>query len=703
MNRELLLSLIRRVDEIVDGTDAAIVLALVNDIQAARTANELSSPSAALPYAVFERLVDTLGERLSGAGAADEHLLSQLERLSVDPHIVAPLIQRLRTTRIAAYNATLGRDPHDRTARLGRAALRIALHDAAGAIDDLADLADTDDEALLALRAAARIDERLYTDALSDLNRLIALQPGNWGARRDRAHLYIAHHYPDLAEPDIAALSSAASSETLAFCARFRIDQGNAVEAVVLAQRAASSGGAMAYDVLLGEALLAAGRSEDAIAAVRAALPRPFNRYDPDTRTGDVERALYVLAQAQHRLGFHEAAAETWLEALALMGAGDDIWRGYILATDRLLHREVREVDHTYLTALAAHPNADPDGALLDDYAKELANRSDPRAELLRARFDSASPSRPAFDADLLDRAKRRWVEANMDAAFRFGLPWSVQIHDIQNSPDIARRPWVYTVRSLTVIAGRCEIDGAMRLLFASELPALQCLAICAELFSFDAVRGLIRAQFFARLRSLRLCGCDLDAPALELIVGHLPAGVRSLSILGGNAVPALGLAPRLGEIFRTSDTLGELDTLDLVGCALDRAEVRKILSSRMPRLRSLNLSGNDLAGLDPAELLSFPLIRQLSELAIGYSGLEKTAVPLILDRIGELALQTLGADSDWTPAELTALRSHRNFSRLHIDLGIDPAVNEAQWLALFDSMSHAGGPRPPHAAPSYS
>jgi uncharacterized protein (TIGR02996 family) len=92
---------------------------------------------------------------------------------------------------------------------------------------------------------------------------------------------------------------------------------------------------------------------------------------------------------------------------------------------------------------------------------------------------------------------------------------------------------------------------------------------------------------------------------------------------------------PDQPDLIAACERLTRLETLDLEGCQIGDAGVRLLTATNLPSLVDLDLSYNDITDFGVADLLDWPLVRQLKRLVLGGNPITDQAAFEIADRLG--------------------------------------------------------------------
>lgn len=653
------------------GLTADAIVDLARQIDDRAAANVAAAPAEHVPEVVFERLLGLLAERV--ADADPDLLVARLEQLPADSFTRDTLLAAAKRHALDSL-ASVPDDQLTPALLLRRARYRAAHAHWDEALEDaLRAGPETDhDAAVLAVRSLVAL--RRAADALDLLGRLLDRFPDDPYFRSERAELYSAFHYDDLAWEDARRLLVSDDPRARLAGARIAVATGHDAEAA-----AAARDGRLSVErlVVLARAERSLGRPGAAAAAARAYVDATARDDTLATHHRRLE-ALVLAADALAALGRYDEARGCCLDAWALGGGGYELRRAYTFAAERPWERDPTE--RALLRAVVDSSGA-PDAVAA--FAAHLAAQGDPRAAL----FTTPAPS-----ADAVAHAVGRWIEPSMHARMHGGFPAHVRLLEPDQIPLIERLPWVEVVQELIVLEterGRGEGFGA---LFRQELPALRALEIRSGAFGYEATVALTRCPAYRRLQSLRLIQCDLDAPAIARIVETLPPTVRELRLAYADGRPRLPLRPTVGDAFRRSVGLAELELLDVTDCALGPDDVPAILGAEMPRLRHLILRGNDLSGIDPDRLPDLAVTRRLHTLVLGETGAEARIVRALLDRLDELSLRAVVAPGDWSGEEAGLVTEHPNRARIELSFG-DASDSEQHWLerlGLVDGASES-------------
>lgn len=243
----------------------------------------------------------------------------------------------------------------------------------------------------------------------------------------------------------------------------------------------------------------------------------------------------------------------------------------------------------------------------------------------------------------------------------------------------LARWPQLARLRELDVDGDEIvQVIAATRTLFG-----LQRLRVRAPFHAHDA---LVAARHLATVTTLELPGDRLGAVGVDhLARSGVFGGLTRLVIAGGSfdaaagrALAAAPFAPNLVQLRVHGNTLGPagaiavvarctaLELLDLEATHLGEAGVCAVLAARLPRLRSLDISRNALAGDELASSvashLQLPALRHLVARATGAGAAAVAAIataPLLGElRSLELSDNPIGDDGAAALARAPALQA---------------------------------------------
>ena len=679
--------IVERIHGIDENLSIDNLLAIVENVHKKYEENDNLSYQEQIPYEVFEKLTELLlqkSEYLMG-----EELLQALKCLPENYTIIRPLVEQQEILLLNQYNELLEENPKDLEILFKRANYYFnhdEFEDFLVDINKILEISPGHQKAIQ-YRIVGELKKKNYLTAYQELNILLNKNPDDEFALFERASLYVKLNYSDLAVRDIERLKKTNNIEYLLFCARKLlrnnyIEQSLSISLRILEKVPAQTEALM----ILGEVYFKKQEYEKSIETfesfIKIIAPRVYLAKNKQEKL----RAMKYISDSKCKLNRYIDGLRGYLKIMALEGRDYLLIREYVKVTDNLLNKHTKEIDARYLDSILYDLG---NLKIIKEYADILCLNNDLRGEFIKHQnnmYDfSMQLDKPSDKKDLLEKVEHLWVEPNMRAEFKQGFPWKVMITDSEDIPYIERLPWVYTVRKLEIIELAYDNKQAICMIFEQNLPALRELKVQAEYFGYLCTKKLVKAPFFEKLESLILTQCNLDAPSLKLIIRNLPLYIKELRLLYCNAEDKLPVEDRVGDLFTLSDRLKELEVLDLTDCSLEKQDVEKILSSNLPCLKSLNLTGNNLMEFDVYEFLKFPLISNLEALSVGETGLEKNLLWAILDDFKSFKIKKLGVRSDWKKEEMSDIKLHTNFEKLEkVDFG-DIQEEEEDWMQFFN------------------
>ena len=679
--------IVERIHGIDENLSIDNLLAIVEDVHKKYEENDNLSYQEQIPYEVFEKLTELLlqkSEYLVG-----EELLQALKCLPENYTIIRPLVEQQEILLFNQYNELLEENPNDLEILFKRANYYFnhdEFEDFLVDINKILEISPGHQKAIQ-YRIVGELKKKNYLTAYQELNILLNKNPDDEFALFERASLYVKLNYSDLAVRDVERLKKTNNIEYLLFCARQLltnnyIEQSLSISLRILEEVPAQTEALM----ILGEVYFKKQEYEKSIETFESFIKIINPRVYIAKNHNEKLRAMKYISDSKCKLNRYIDGLCGYLKIMALEGRDYLLIREYVKVTDNLLNKHTKEIDARYLDSILYDIG---NLKIIKEYADILCLNNDLRGEFIKHQnnmYDfSMQLDKPSDKKDLLEKVEHLWVEPNMRAEFKQGFPWKVMITDSEDIPYIERLPWVYTVRKLEIIELAYDNKQAICMIFEQNLPALRELKVQAEYFGYLCTKKLVKAPFFEKLESLILTQCNLDAPSLKLIIRNLPLHIKELRLLYCNAEDKLPVEDRVGDLFTLSDRLKELEVLDLTDCSLEKQDVEKILSSNLPCLKSLNLTGNNLMEFDVYEFLKFPLISNLEDLSVGETGLEKNLLWTILDDFKNFKIKKLGVRSDWKKEEMSDIKLHSNFEKLEkVDFG-DIQEEEEDWMQFFN------------------
>lgn len=582
-----------------------------------------------LPLAVFERLIEQLLP--VAATAASPSLYRQLKKLAEDTFGRANLLEEVRAALLVELNTHLAASAEDSDLYVARGALQVDARELEAAKSDFAMAVQLAPENLEARRQQIRVmlQERNDEEALEQLNVLLLRSPADEFGLLERARLWLRFFYVQEALGDLERLVEVTQDEeALLFASKQFLYVGRFADAAKIGRRLESSAEGQ---LVLGKALLDLGEGDEAISVLERTLTLVLGKESLQRFASAKVNALKLLGDAYFHGGDGRRALASYVEAM-----------GSASSTYEL----VRAVTKLAWDELANAKEGSPTGGLQSSEAK--------------------------------------WIEPNMEATFVDGVPVEVRSADLQQAPYLERLPWTKVVEKLDVGVGRRDNREAFTQLFQLEFPQLRSLELQAEHFGFPCLFRLVEAAFFERLERLTLQECDLDFAALCLLLERAPQEIRELRVLVADARPKLPRAVTLEDLLRRWERPA-LQVLELGDCALSCEEVLALTEAKLPQLRTLGLTGNDLQGLPIDRFLDSALVGQLHELRIGHSGVEFDLLLGIFERIDTLSIVRVRVQREWTETELHTIHAHPASKKLALlELGVS-TIEDESWVALLD------------------
>jgi uncharacterized protein (TIGR02996 family) len=280
------------------------------------------------------------------------------------------------------------------------------------------------------------------------------------------------------------------------------------------------------------------------------------------------------------------------------------------------------------LTAILADPD---DIAARQVYADALAQRNDPRGELIHVELLLAGPLSIRKREGLVAR-QTALLAANRATWFPYKLTYRTErgfIASIDGTlPQITAAKDVFDREPVREVIAR-GIDDAGKLVKQAWLPRIQRLVVRGEIGD-DGFAQLIGAKTVAKLRELNVTNTGLSGEAFGELDDQLPACV-SLVLTSNELGDVGGLA--------AWKHVGNLEKLYLANCGIE--DIGPLLAQPMLALTKLCLNGNALGSNVAAAITKaaarLPALRRLE---LAGSGVDLAGVKAMLAKLpGELRL----------------------------------------------------------------
>lgn len=658
---------------------------IVSNVHRKYKENEKLQYEQQIPYAVFEKLTELLQEKAEYL--VNEKLLNDLKNLPANAVIIQPLIEQQEILLLNHYNELINENSNNVDILFKRAIYYFSDNELELSLSDFNKIIEIDPNNKQAIyyRIKLELKQRNYIEAYQELNDLVEREPDNEFALFERALLYLRFNYSNLAFIDIQKLKKTNNIEYLLLCAREYLEN-NYIDQVINICRRVLNKSPEQIDALLilGKTYFQKQEYEKAIKIFELALDSIAEKEHLKLQKNQNKKLdlIKYIGDAKCKSNNYIDGLHDYLKLMALGEKKYLILREYIKVTEEQIDKEKKQIDKKYLNLIVNEPeNLD----LVNQYVNILESKNDIRGCYIKYKNklnNFSSPENTKLnlnESEFLERVKPFWIEPNMLAEFEKGFPRKVTISNTQDIPYLERLPWIYTVRRLEIIELSYDNSEAISILFEQNLPALRELLVHAEHFGYFCTKKLVKSPFFDNLESLILTQCNLDAPSLKLIIKNLPRRVKELRLLYGNAEDKLPVNERLGKFFSRSDRLQKLECLDLTDCSLNKEDVEDILSLEMPSLRKLNLAANDLSQFAPEVFLKYSLIRQIEELSVSQTGIEKELLFKVLEDFNHFNLKRIDVQGNWNNAEINDISQHNNFNKIEkINFGYLQTLEES-------------------------
>jgi uncharacterized protein (TIGR02996 family) len=200
----------------------------------------------------------------------------------------------------------------------------------------------------------------------------------------------------------------------------------------------------------------------------------------------------------------------------------------------------------------------------------------------------------------------------------------------------------------------------------AAHLAGLERLSLQRNPIGPTGAGHLASAPFVANLRELALANCNLDDPALAIVLGAAWPQLTELYV-GWNAL----FGSRAAAALAANRSLARLEELSLGRCAIGPTQAKILGRASLPALRNLNADNNPLGPEGLGALLAGPLVcpvrtLHLTETELGDDGAE------VLARSSAVA----NVRSLW-------LRQNRITNRGALALAESPHLADVQYLRV--------------------
>lgn len=359
----------------------------------------------------------------------------------------------------------------------------------------------------------------------------------------------------------------------------------------------------------------------------------------------------------------------------------------------------------SFLEVILAHPDDDAPRLVFADWLDEHGDGA--RAEFIRVQIERARL--PAWDARqvalrLRERAltyelKWKWELPNIEGIewgeFRRGFVATAAFDNFVVLREKASACWAATpLEAVSIRWPRGDEDSET----IAPIPQLRELSIMARLVDRGDVDRLADAPLLSTLHVLNLPGCSLGGEAFTRLVasphlGNLKALRVPGNAIGNRAIRALTNA-------RSLTSLEELDLADSGSYGrtrrdrYDRYREDPVIEAtdlaalaRWPglaRLRTLNLSGNNIGGRGLRALLTLPHLGDLKELILINNALDAPAMKEFGGARPDLQLDVLDLGSNFIgdvgASDLALASCLHELKVLHLD-SCEIKSSGARWL----------------------
>jgi uncharacterized protein (TIGR02996 family) len=275
--------------------------------------------------------------------------------------------------------------------------------------------------------------------------------------------------------------------------------------------------------------------------------------------------------------------------------------------------------------ALLAAILADPDdNAARQVYADALAQRNDPRGELIHVELACAGPLSIRKREGLSNR-KAELLAANAATWFPYKLTYRTHrgfIASVEGSlQQLHTAREVFDREPVTEVLVR-DVDAG-KLAKAAWLPRVRRLIVRGELGD-EGFEQLVASKGLGKLRELNVTATELTGEALAALGDHLPQCISL--VLTGNALGDVGGLAAWTHV-------GNVEKLYLANCELD--DLGPLLARPLPSLAKLCLNGNGLgAGVATAIAKAAARLPALRRLELAGSRVDNAGAKLLLGKL---------------------------------------------------------------------
>jgi hypothetical protein len=245
------------------------------------------------------------------------------------------------------------------------------------------------------------------------------------------------------------------------------------------------------------------------------------------------------------------------------------------------------------------------------------------------------------------------------------GCPSEISLSNLEGFGGTAFPLWNYTVKKIWLNLNPSDQRSEVIWMLQRPFPCLETLKMHSGQLNDEVLRSLLE-NWPARLEELEIKGMSLNYGSARPLIAACADRLKRLRILNANLLAPWSDLPACMQVVTAKTRFTDLEELTMVNCSLTQADLAAIMTWNAPHLRRLNLSDNFLGTtIDPIPFDSFHLLRQLEELWLCRTGIERAIVRWVLDHAGQTKIRSIFAElEEKDPVFEAEILAHPAYSR---------------------------------------
>ena len=205
------------------------------------------------------------------------------------------------------------------------------------------------------------------------------------------------------------------------------------------------------------------------------------------------------------------------------------------------------------------------------------------------------------------------------------------------------------SVRRLKITHSSVDLREVVNLLCKYDWPILQHLYVHCETLDDITLLRLIKTQFYHQLIKFTLEGGKLSNFMLQELFMTLPSGLEELAIKQLHLPHKSDSINHFLQPLLDNPRAQNLLSLTFDNCDLNAYDLDQLLLISFNRLHFLSIRGNDLVNYDLQKLKKAQWFKNLRELDISYTSIEKDFLDFLKNSPITYQLEKVYLESDWS------------------------------------------------------